>query len=125
MLLGASSGSSRSTTVLLYNKGDAVDICNWRPAALANTLYKLYTSMLTSICSAFAEAYGFLSTARMESDHRGVRRDSCKCIVAELEEPVVLVYTVSLDFSSAFSMVEHDKLLRIMLDLGFLPTRSG
>ena len=36
-------------TILLYKKGDPYILTNHRPIALANTIYKLYTSTFTSI----------------------------------------------------------------------------
>ena len=36
-----------SCTVLIHKKGDAFDLGNWRPIALANTIYKLWTGMVT------------------------------------------------------------------------------
>jgi hypothetical protein len=49
-----------SLTVLLYKKGDPSLLTNHRPIALANTIYKLYTSTLTSILSAYSERYQIL-----------------------------------------------------------------
>ena len=47
-------------TILLYKKGDPSQLTNHRPIALANTIYKLYTSTLTSILSAYDERYQIL-----------------------------------------------------------------
>jgi hypothetical protein len=112
----------RSTTTLLYKKGDALDISKWRPIALANTLYKLYTSMLTGISSTFAEACGILSIS--QEGFRAHRRTAwqLQMLVSALENARLLgrdVYALYIDFSSASNMVDHDKLFRIMLDLGF------
>jgi hypothetical protein len=35
-----------SQTVLLHKKGSECDLGNWRPIALANTLYKLWTGVI-------------------------------------------------------------------------------
>ena len=47
-------------TVLLYKKGDSSQLTNHRSIALANTIYKLYTSTLTSILSAYGERFQIL-----------------------------------------------------------------
>ena len=49
-----------SLTVLLHKKGDPSQLTNYRPIALANTIYKLHTSTLTSILSAYGEKYQIL-----------------------------------------------------------------
>jgi len=46
-----------SLTILLYKKGDPSKLTNHRPIALANTVYKFFTSTLTSILSAYGEKH--------------------------------------------------------------------
>ena len=36
-----------SCTVIIHKKGGAFDLGNWRLIALANTMYKLWTGMVT------------------------------------------------------------------------------
>jgi hypothetical protein len=49
-----------SATILLYKKGNSSILSNHRPIALANTIYKLYTSTLTSILSSYGEKHKIL-----------------------------------------------------------------
>ena len=51
----------QSDTVLLYKKGDPADPSNYRPIALANTIYKLWTAHVTLALTTTAEKYGMLS----------------------------------------------------------------
>ena len=51
-------------TFLLYKKGDPSQLTNHRPIALANTIYKLYTSTLTSILSNYGERYQILHNSQ-------------------------------------------------------------
>jgi hypothetical protein len=44
-----------STTCLLHKKGDAMEIGNYRPIGLANTLYKLWTRVVTYVMYEYAE----------------------------------------------------------------------
>ena len=49
-----------SLTILLYKKDNPSQLTNHRPITLANTIYKFYTSTLTSILSAYGERYQIL-----------------------------------------------------------------
>ena len=49
-----------SLTILLYKKGDPSQFTNHRPIALANTIYKLFTSTLTSILSTYGKKHQIL-----------------------------------------------------------------
>ena len=51
-----------SETMLLYKKGDPLDIKNYRPIALADTLTKRYTGLLANCIGSFAEKYEILSS---------------------------------------------------------------
>ena len=55
-----------SLTMLLYKKGDPSQFTNHRSIALANTIYKLYTSTLTFILSAYGERYQILHDSQKE-----------------------------------------------------------
>ena len=48
-------------TILLHKKGSGTDLCNWRPIALANTLYKLWTGMVTQCLAKHAEHFDILT----------------------------------------------------------------
>ena len=41
-----SQGWEESTTILLHKKGSELDLNNYRPIALANTLYKVWTGVV-------------------------------------------------------------------------------
>ena len=51
-----------STTILLHKKGSELDLNNYRPIALANTLYKLWTGVVQECMSKYAEHYDILSS---------------------------------------------------------------
>jgi hypothetical protein len=36
----------KSKTILIYKKGDPMDVGNWRPIAISRTIYRLYTALL-------------------------------------------------------------------------------
>jgi len=54
----------RSDTVLLHKKGDTADTGNYRPIALANTMYKLWTAHVTLALATTAEKYNMLSSVQ-------------------------------------------------------------
>ena len=111
-----------STTVLVYKKGDPLDLKNHRPIGLMNTIYKAWTSLITEVLSTFAEHYQILSNSQ-----EGFRKN--KNTVRQLQNVVNMlsdarltnqnIYLLFIDFSSAFNTIDHDKLLQTMYDLGF------
>jgi hypothetical protein len=109
-------------TILLYKKGNPSSITNYRPIALANTIYKLFTSTFTSLFFAYGEQYQILHDSL-----EGFRSE--RCTFKQLQHPntalddalftnhdIYLFYT---DFKNAFGSIDHAKLLAIMADLGY------
>jgi len=109
-----------SQTVLLHEKGSEHDLGNWRPIALANTLYKLWIGVIAEY--KYAEDFNILSNAQ-----EGFRKQ--KNTIWQLQNVMNIMsdakisqqdlYLLYVDFSSAFNIIDHDKLLCIMHDLGF------
>ena len=115
-------GWKESNTVLLYKKGDPLDLKNYRPIALANTLYKLWTSMLTEVLSKYAETYDILSNSQEGfRQHRNTIRQiqNVQNILSDARLTNRNLFLLYIDFSSAFNTIDHDKLLQTMHDLGF------
>ena len=61
-----------SLTILLYKKGNPYCLSNHRPIALANTIYILFTSILTSILSTHGERHQILHDSQ-----EGFRAERC------------------------------------------------
>lgn len=59
-------------TILLYKKGNLHHLTRHRPIALANTIYKLFTSTLTSIFSTYGKKYQILHDIQ-----EGFRAERC------------------------------------------------
>ena len=111
-----------SATILLYKKGDPSILPNHRPIALANTIYKLYTSTLTSILSSYREKYKILHDS--QEGFRAERSTSrqIQTIIAALEDAKFTnqdIYILYVDFKNAFGSIDHARLLAIMTDLGY------
>jgi len=116
----------QSVTVLLYKKGDVLNPANYRPICLANTLGKLWTSTVTAVLSRYAEEHSMLSSAQEGfRAHRNTSRQLSN-LMHVIEDAALTgsnLYTLYVDFSSAFNMIDQDKLLITMYDLGY-PTDS-
>ncbi len=111
-----------SQTVLLHKKGSAHDLGNWRPIALANTLYKLWTSVIAECLYRYAEHFNILSSAQegFRKQKNTIRQlQNVMNIMSDAKISQQDLYLLYVDFSSAFNTIDHDKLLCIMHDLGF------
>lgn len=113
---------AQSKTVLLYKKGDPLEVKNYRPIALANTTYKLWTGLIAAAVAEFAEEQHVLSSVQEGfRPHRNTDRQ-LQNMLHLLEDAALTaqdLYVMYIDFSSAFNTIDHDKLLMIMYDLGF------
>ncbi|KAJ9521460.1 hypothetical protein QJQ45_008872 [Haematococcus lacustris] len=112
-----------SDTCLLYkDKGQETDLNSYRPVGLANTVYKLWTSLITKTLSEYAEANGMLSKNQAGfRSHRNTTQQ-LQMLVMALEDAKLAkadIYALLVDFTSAFNTTCQDKLLWIMHDLGF------
>jgi hypothetical protein len=62
----------QSNTVLIYKKGNPSQLTNQHPIALANTICKLFTSILTSLLSSYGEKHQILHDSQ-----EGFRQERC------------------------------------------------
>ena len=111
-----------SLTVLLYKKGGPSQLSNYRPIALANTTYTLYTSTLTSILSNYGEKYQILHDS--QEGFRAERGSSrqLQLLIAALEDARFTnqyIYILYIDLKNVFGSIDHARLLAIMKDLGY------
>jgi hypothetical protein len=111
-----------SITILLYKKGNPISLPNHRPIALANTIYKFFTSILTTILSAYGETHQILHNSQ-----EGFRAERCttrqlQLLIGALEDAKFSnqdIYLLYIDFKNAFRSIDHARLLAIMHDLGY------
>ena len=90
-----------SLTILLYKKGDPSKLPNHRPIALANTIYKFFTSTLTFIISAYGEEHQILHDS--QEGFRAERSTSrqLQLLIAALEDARFTnqdIYLLYIDF---------------------------
>ena len=116
-----------SATCLLYkpNKTDPTNPACYRPIALMNCILKLWTSVLTTIGTDWAESHGILND---HSDGFRADRQTYDSLATHLYclEDAKLnkkdIYTMFADFRSAFNGTDHTILFAIMEDLGMPPS---
>ena len=111
-----------SETVLLPKKGDPLLIKNKRPIALSNTIYKLYTSLVTLNIVLFSEQTHIFTEAQEGYLRQRNTERQIQNILHAIEDAaltsrdLILLYV---DFTSAFNTIDQDKLLVILYDLGY------
>jgi hypothetical protein len=111
-----------SLTILLYKKADPTILTNHRPIALANTIYKLFTSTITAQLANYGEKHQIL-----QNSQEGFRQERCtsqqlQTLIAALEDSKFAhqdIYLLYIDFKNAFGSIDHARLLAIMADLGY------
>ncbi len=117
-----------SETVLIdKEKGDETDITSLRPVGLADSLYKLWTRMVTNTLYEYAEANGLLISRLISTSQADFRKqkdtiNQLQNIILALEDAKLFkqdMYVLIVDFTSAFNTTDHDRMLWIMYDLGF------
>ncbi|KAJ9516740.1 hypothetical protein QJQ45_027152, partial [Haematococcus lacustris] len=112
-----------SDTCLLYkDKGQETDLNAYRPVGLANTIYKLWTSLITKTLYEYAEANGMLSKCQAGFRSHRDTTQQLQMLVMALEDAKLAkadIYALMVDFTSAFNTTCQDNLLWIMHDLGF------
>ena len=112
----------QSHTLLLYKKGDPLQLSNYRPIALANTLYKVWTGVLTQVMSMYAEHFHLLSDCQEGfRKHRNTMRalQSTLNVFEDAKLHQKNVFALYTDYSNAFNTIDQDKLLQILSDLKF------
>ena len=112
----------RSLIILLYKKYDPSKLPNYRPIALANTIYKFFTSTLTFILSAYGEKHQILHDS--QKGFRAERSTSrqFQLLIIALEDVRFInqdIYLLYIDFKNAFGSLDHARLLAITKNLGY------
>src|SRR6202022_1464921 len=113
-----------SKTILLLKKDDPTHIANYRPISLANTIYKLYTSTLTSLLTSYGKKHRLLHFSQEGFRPQRNTARQIRTIIATLEDARLTtkdIYLTYIDFRNAFGSIDHTRLLAIMEDLGFPP----
>jgi ribonuclease HI len=111
-----------SETCLIYKKGDPTQVGNYRPIGLANTVYKLWTRVVTYALSEYAEEHRILSEVQCGFRRYRGTHQQLQMLIMAIEDAKLSqqdLYALQVDFSSAFNMTDHDITLQVMYDLGY------
>ena len=112
-----------SPTILLYKKGDPFVLTNHRLITLENTIYKFFTSTLTSILLAYSERYQILHDSQAGFRAKRCTSRQLQLLIAALKDVQFTnqdIYLLYIDFKNAFGSIDHTRLLAIMKDLEYL-----
>jgi exonuclease III/ribonuclease HI len=112
-----------SLTVLLYkHKGTPMQLQHYRRIGLENTMYKLWTRLITVCMADYAEHSNTLSNTQAGFRGRRSTADQLEMMTMLLEDAQVTrhdIFLTMVDYSEAFDTIDHDKLLMILYDLGY------
>ncbi|GFR02240.1 retrovirus-related Pol polyprotein from type-2 retrotransposable element R2DM [Trichonephila clavata] len=110
-----------SSTVLIHKNGEHDDITNWRPIALSNTLYKLFTKCLTRKLADWCEMHEVFSNSQKGfTPYDGVVEHNF--LLSQHFETARAGHSDSLaawiDISNAFGSVPHEVILHSLRSRG-------
>ena len=113
-----------SKTILLFKPGkdDPTIVKNYRPIALANTIYKLYTKMVASIIQTYAESNSLIDS--LNEGSRAGRNTTRQVqyymnIIQDAHISGSDLFSLYIDFSSAFNTIGHAQLFFILEYYGY------
>ncbi|GFQ75972.1 retrovirus-related Pol polyprotein from type-1 retrotransposable element R2 [Trichonephila clavata] len=110
-----------ASTVLIHKKGAVENIDNWRPIALSNTIYKLFTKCLARSLSVWFETFEVLSPSQKGFtpfdgviEHNFLLSQHIESARTRKSESLV----AWLDLSNAFGSVPHQAILNALTNEG-------
>ena len=102
-----------------------MQIKNYRPIALTDTLYKIFTRIMTERLEKVVETYGLLP-----DEQQGFRADR-SCLTAAMTMSMLMgrrkqdkkpFHVAYMDISKAYDTVDHEKLWQVLASLGIKGT---
>lgn len=111
-----------STTVLIYkHKGQPTHLKRYRRIGLELTLYKLWTKMVTIAMTHYGETNAVHSHSQAAFRNKRSTCEQCENLAVTLEDAKGKqdIYLLQIDFSEAFDTVDHNKLIQVLLALGY------
>eukprot|EP00854_Cymbomonas_tetramitiformis_P034128 gene34128-biopygen14910 len=111
----------KGTLCFHHKKGDVTKQQNYRPIALLEGVFKLYTSQIASMLSTFCETQGILALAQEGSREKRNTLRQLTRVTNAIEDANVSgqeLHGLYVDFENAYGSADHNKLLHIMEYLG-------
>ncbi|KAK3246381.1 hypothetical protein CYMTET_44081 [Cymbomonas tetramitiformis] len=111
----------KGTFCFHHKKGDVTLQQNYRPIALLEGVFKLYTSQIANMLSTFCETQGILAQAQEGSREKRNTLRQLTRVTNAIEDANVSgreLHGLYVDFENAYGSVDHNKLLHTMQYLG-------
>lgn len=111
-----------TTTVLAHKKKSTLHLANYRRLGLENTVFKLWTKLITGALTHHAERTGMLSSTQAGFRAGRSTEYQLEMLTMALEDARLCgqdIFLLQVDWSDAFDTTNHDKLLQVMFDLGY------
>jgi hypothetical protein len=111
----------KSTTVLIHKKGDPTLLQNWRPIALVNVLFKLWTGVITTLLSDYCEQNKILHQTQEGFRRTKNTMNQLTRVITMLEDANLTnkqLHMLYIDFENAFGSTDHQKLIYTLQRLG-------
>eukprot|EP00882_Tetradesmus_deserticola_P013816 GHRQ01014673.1.p1 GENE.GHRQ01014673.1~~GHRQ01014673.1.p1 ORF type:complete len:453 (-),score=51.05 GHRQ01014673.1:440-1798(-) len=112
-----------STTIMLYkHKGRVTNLRYYRRIGLENTIYKLWTRMVTLAMTDYGERNAVHSHSQAGFRSKRSTHEQVENLVMALEDAMLEkqdIHLLQVDFSEAFDTVDHQKITHVLLALGF------
>ncbi|KAK3236172.1 hypothetical protein CYMTET_53672 [Cymbomonas tetramitiformis] len=108
-----------------HKQGDVTQQKNYRPIALLDCLFELYTAVLTKMLADFCEINGMLSQAQEGSREKHNTMRQLTRITNAIEDANLSkqeLHATYIDFENAYGSVDHEKLIATLRHLG-VPTQ--
>jgi hypothetical protein len=113
----------QAKTILLYKKGEATDLANWRPISITNCIYRIFTCLLARSIQKINQQYSIFS-----SSQKGFIKNTNGCsehaillneLVHNANRKGKNLVTTAVDFTNAFGSIPHEMILAAMNQRGF------
>ncbi|KAK3272749.1 hypothetical protein CYMTET_18971 [Cymbomonas tetramitiformis] len=104
-----------------HKQGDVTQQKNYKPIALLDCLFKLYTAVLTKMLADFCEINGMLSQSHEGSREKHNTMRQLTRITNAIEDANLSkqeLHATYIDFENAYGSVDHEKLLATLKHLG-------
>lgn len=109
--------------IILHKKDDQTHLANYRSIALANTIYKLYTSTITSLFTSYGEKHRILHFSQEGFRLQRNTSRQIQTIIMALKDAKLTnkdIYIIYIDLKNTFRSIDHARILALMEDLRFL-----
>jgi hypothetical protein len=114
----------RSATLLFFKRTPATNPANYRPIAIHDTLFKLWTRLVTHLLQNYLEEYGILTCSQEGARPGRSTAQALQYLTLLLEDAKLHkrdIFTLDADLQDAFNSMDHRCLFLIMEQLGVPP----